>query len=135
MLHRIRDAERRRIRDKLEAANSGDWKKIASEIDYGRNQIYFWFLVDDDSRIDKAVIKVMQILRPFVSERQSAQFNVGFIELTDRHKIDWETIDDETLRQGQLNHPPGSSPWRTARPKFTVFDRPEYSISPSDEPI
>ena len=70
MLHKIRDAERRHIRDTLEAANIGDWRKIAAEIDYERNQIYFWFLIDGEPQLSRAVTRVMTIIRPFVSERQ-----------------------------------------------------------------
>ena len=135
MLHRIRDTERRQICAALEAANTNNWARVASEIDYERNQIYFWFLIKDESLLDDAVTKAIKIIHRFAAQREGPQFVAGFIELTDRHQIDWETIHDETLRKGRLDRPSGSRPWRTDREEFSVFDRPDYIVLPADEPI
>ena len=134
MTHKIRDTERRQILDVLKAANRNDWTKIASEIDYNRNQIYYWFMIENEDRLKEAAHKVIKTLHPFVSERPGVEFNVGFIELTEEHKIDWDTVDDAELRRGHLRRTLGGDPWKTARPKSTVFDRPDYVIPASQEP-
>lgn len=134
MTHKIRDVERRQLLNSLETANDGDWIKIASEIDYRRNQIYYWFLIESEAVLERAAKKVMAVIHPFAIERPGAEFNVGFIELTDAHKIGWDTIDDDELRRGTLRRAIGDDPWTTARPKTSVFDRPDYAIPESQEP-
>ena len=117
------DGERRSIQDSLIENCSGLWKDTASEIDFARHQVYFWFLIEDTETLGDSVDAVLDILGARSRDFPAMEFNAAFIQLTSQKKTDLETLDDGEIRTGIVDRVVGSAPTVRKRPEYTVFDR------------
>ncbi len=104
------DEDHAAILKQLDAANDGSWTRLASEINDEWDQVYFWFLVEGKTQAERSFRVASRVLRDVIPDHPATEFNLGFMQRTDTHMIDWEVVGRREVMSGRLIIPFGSRP-------------------------
>ncbi|WP_155888450.1 hypothetical protein [Inquilinus limosus] len=107
---KIDERSREAIQAEMEAANRGLWLKLVSEVQYHGDEVYFWFLIDDERKLLEVYEAASAILSKYFGKYDDTQFNISFHQKSGGYSIMWDSISDEELRSGVLRQSLGSDP-------------------------